>query len=85
MKVKGGGKGWKGSEGKDRPEMWDAVARLTLHDTAPVLAALLQTLLIPSESPVVKAMRGRTAAPWRGAGGKRTEKKRLRTTSSWFF
>ena len=27
------------------------------HDTAQMLAALLQTLLIPSESPVVKAMR----------------------------
>ena len=60
MKEKGRGKGSKGSKGQDRPEMWDAVALLTLQRTIQHRcweAASLQTLLIPSKSPVVKAMR----------------------------
>ena len=58
MLRKGRGKGSK--KGQDRPEMWNAVARLTLQSAIQHRcweAAMLQTLLIPSESPVLKAMR----------------------------
>ena len=57
---KGRGKELKGQKGLDRPEMWDAVARLMLQSTIQHRcreAALLQTLPIPSEGPVVKVAR----------------------------
>ena len=85
LKGKGRGKGPKGQKGMDRPEMWDAVARLTLQSTIQHRcweAALLQTLLIPSESPVVKAMReAGQQYHTEGAGSGRTEKKRSGTSA----